>query len=369
MFLDLNLPVSLPTASQNYSKKGKGKVPEQSQFTLAQLRVIDAQIDVLVHLGYTVIAFNQTVYKKIDPKIHVNILDGLLSQLKKRDGIVFLKRLTIILDEDSEKGFGLINANIPYFNSYDLLSLTPTNQATLALACLTHSLPSQLTIHIISIPLTLARPPFHLKHTLIRTAIKNGAVFEISYVGALGGESETTLVEAGAADSSANSAKRNWWASAKELVRVTKGKGLIVSGGVVAQADFRAPRDVANLVSLLGLSQDGAHDASTKNAKSVVLRAQTRKTYRAVLSEPVIVVPEGYYPEQLHETTPPQQSGSIPLLAAEKVASSSNGKKRPREDEIMGGTATNSMNSQGSKGGERDKKKKKQKKNLDGKVN
>ncbi len=59
------------------------------------------------------IAFNQTVHKKIDPKLHPNVLDALLAQLKPRTGIVFLKRLTIVLDEDSEKGFGLVRP--PYF--------------------------------------------------------------------------------------------------------------------------------------------------------------------------------------------------------------------------------------------------------------
>lgn len=88
----------------------------------------------------------------------------------------------------------------------------------------------------------------HLKHTLIRTAIKNGAVFEIGYASALGGECDQILVDSGAAiaESGAN-AKRNWWANAREVIRVTKGKSVIVSGGVVGEADYRAPRDVANL--------------------------------------------------------------------------------------------------------------------------
>lgn len=60
-------------------------------------------------VGYNVVAFNQTINKKIDPKTHVNILDGLLTQLRARPGVVFLKRLTIILDDDSEKGFGLVS--------------------------------------------------------------------------------------------------------------------------------------------------------------------------------------------------------------------------------------------------------------------
>jgi ribonuclease P/MRP protein subunit RPP1 len=58
-----------------------------------------------------VIAFNQSVNKKIDPKTHVNILDGLLKQLRARPGTVFLKRLTIVLDNDSEKGFGLVSTH------------------------------------------------------------------------------------------------------------------------------------------------------------------------------------------------------------------------------------------------------------------
>jgi hypothetical protein len=50
------------------------------------------------------------VYKRVDPKTHTNVLDGLLAQLRKRDGVAFMKRLTIVLDEDSEKGFGLVRA-------------------------------------------------------------------------------------------------------------------------------------------------------------------------------------------------------------------------------------------------------------------
>lgn len=61
-------------------------------------------------MGYTVLAFNQTAHKRIDSKSHVNVLDPLLLQLRKRSGVAYLKRLTIVLDEDSEKGFGLVRA-------------------------------------------------------------------------------------------------------------------------------------------------------------------------------------------------------------------------------------------------------------------
>ena len=217
-------------------------------------------------VGYTVIALNQTVEKKIDPKTHVNTLNKLLPQLKNRTGVVFLKRLTIAIDEDSEKGFGLVrfflpccllhtwadrspvrqtSANASIADAYDLIALAPTTPATFSAACLTHSLPSPLTAHIIALPLTLPRLPFHLKHTLVRTAIKNGAVFEVNYAGALG-DPESSHTSLGVSDT-VLTAKRNWWAAAREVVRVTKGKGIVVSGGVVGEGDYRGPKDVQNL--------------------------------------------------------------------------------------------------------------------------
>ncbi len=96
------------------------------------------------------------------------------------------------------------------------------------------------------LPLTLPRLPFNLKHTLARTAIKNGAVFEITYAGALGGDNDPSIGSI-AASEGGSAAKRNWWAAAREIVRVTKGKGIIVSGGITNVADLRAPRDVGNL--------------------------------------------------------------------------------------------------------------------------
>jgi ribonuclease P/MRP protein subunit RPP1 len=138
------------------------------------------------------------------------------------------------------------NANAALFAPYDLIALTPTTSATLSLACLTHSLPSPLTAHIIALPLTQPRLPFHLKHTLVRTAIKNGAVFEINYAGALGVDGDPGSSAGGGVDGGVG-VRRNWWAAAREVERVTKGKGVVVSGGVTALGDLRAPRDVANL--------------------------------------------------------------------------------------------------------------------------
>ncbi|KAI0650330.1 PHP domain-like protein [Trametes meyenii] len=339
MFADLNVPVPALTKqqlAQAASKKGKGKQEQNGPapaFSPAQVAAIESRLELLVHLGYTVVAFNQIVERKVDPKTHVNILDLLLGQLRKRPGLVFLKRLTIVLDEESEKGFGLTNGNSALFTPYDLLALVPTTAASFSLACLTHTQPTPLTTHIISLPLTLPRLPFNLKHTLVRAALKNGAVFEINYVGALGGEGDPSQSIPSGGEGGAG-AKRNWWAAAREVARVTKGKGILVSGGVYNEADLRAPRDVANLITILGVSQDVAHDASTKVAQSLVLRARTRKTYRAVLSEPKVVFPSGSVsiPSADVEMTDKQPARSEPIPASEDTTSGANGKKRPLDE-------------------------------------
>ncbi|KAF8652892.1 hypothetical protein AX16_004080 [Volvariella volvacea WC 439] len=403
---------------------GGGSMTVHTLFTPAQLISIERRVDMLVHcqsffktlikivltdsfelkeVGYTVLGLTQTIHRKLDSKTHINTLDVLMPYLEQRlskfpsgtqkvagqaNGsaaaetgncpIVFLKRLNIVLDDESEKGIGL--AAQPC-STYDILSLTPTTPSTLSLACLTHTLPSQLTTHIISLPLSSSigsRPAAiaKLKHTLVRTTKRNGAVFEIGYAGAMGGmgveelcesELETSDSASGLGGPSAAvraDAKRSWWAAAREVVRLTKGTGVIVSGAVGDLGDLRAPRDVGNLVTLLGLTQDQANDALTKVPKNLALRSQTRKTYRAVLSEPRLVIstppamptePATASPEKVAMDTDlpePVASESAPTVAMEvddpmptSIASTSagpaaptpmpnqKGQKRPRESE------------------------------------
>lgn len=131
-----------------------------------------------------------------------------------------------------------------------------------------------------------------MKHTMVRTALRNGAVFEIPYTSALD-----------------NTAKRNWWAAAREVVRVTKGKGLIVTGGCTETADLRAPKDVGNLyvnsahslifkliwdtrVTFLGLAQDEAHAAVTTTPKSLVLRARAFHFSRSLFFSVYLSIPQ-----------------------------------------------------------------------------
>jgi ribonuclease P/MRP protein subunit RPP1 len=137
------------------------------------------------------------------------------------------------------------------------------------------------------VPLDVPRLPFRMKHTMVRTALRHGAVFEISYAGALD-----------------SNAKRNWWATAREVARVTKGKGLIVTGGGMDIVDLRAPKDIGNLcvpalrprsaiianreqrITFLGLPQNLAHDTTTTTPRSLLLRA--RVWFPVAPSSPIV---------------------------------------------------------------------------------
>lgn len=138
------------------------------------------------------------------------------------------------LEELTERYFVQVNGNTEILKSYDIIALCPTTATTFSLACLTHSVPSPIAAHIITFDLHSApRLPFFLKLSTLKVAVKNGAVFEIPYF---------PIVKRGMGDK----ARRNWWSTAKEVVRVLGGKGLIFAGGGY-EGDVRGAKDVINL--------------------------------------------------------------------------------------------------------------------------
>ena len=67
-------------------------------------RIAFKSVDYLLLVGYTVIAINHVVQSKFQ--------GGALPDfaLRKREGVIILKRLTIIIDEAGEKGCGLVRS-------------------------------------------------------------------------------------------------------------------------------------------------------------------------------------------------------------------------------------------------------------------
>lgn len=365
MFYDLNIPwpssasANLAKASNagNEAGKKKGKNPAPApalQGTapdpVSLLRDKDAEtlrdiVFELQELGYSHLAFNQIVNTRFDPVNHANCfaahtdasprplypdLDPRTSttgRAKAHDGVTQLSRLTVVLTEQSmgKSGNGLITNNAAALQSYDLLAVRPMNEQTFQHACLTLSELKPFSIDIISLDFAgQPRLPFFLKRSTIHAALDNGVQFEVVYGPAVGAKSDG-LPEAASADSV--KARRNLIAGVRDLLRATNGKGVFFSSGAMEALGLRGPYDVINLAAIFGLNPAAARDAISSNCRALLLRAQTRKTYRGVVSHPVVV----RYPS----------AKQIPDSVEQSAPDSGTGSKRKQTQDAAAATAFN----------------------------
>lgn len=127
---------------------------------------------------------------------------------------------------------------------------------------------STLDVDLISLDLT-QKPERHFKFSMIGTAIARGVKIEICYGQAL--------------TDNAN-AKRIFIGNVVQLIRVSRGRGLIFSSEAKSVLGLRAPSDVINLASVWGLGHEKGKDGLTKEARSVVEFARLKRTsYRGVV--------------------------------------------------------------------------------------
>lgn len=202
--------------------------------------------------------------------------------------LVQLSRLNIILDKDSviKSGTGFVSANSHALQQYDLLSVTPLTEAAFQHACITLSELKPFSIDIISLDLAAApRLPFHLKRSTISAALANGVVFEITYGSAV--DPGNAVNDAGEARD-VSTLRRNLFSGARDLLRVTNGKGVIFSSSARTALGLRAPYDVMNLyvffsrystnmtsATLIGMTPAAAKDTLSASCRSLLIRART----------------------------------------------------------------------------------------------
>lgn len=245
-------------------------------------------------MGYNVIAYNQTVYGKFDPSTQINPF----RRQQQRPRVPFpkldprvcgkssvqaapltqLSRLTVVLDKDNliKSGTGFVTANSNALLQYDLLSVMPLTDAAFQHACITLSELKPFSVDIITLDLAASpRLPFHLKRSTVGAALANGVVFEITYGDALDPSREARDVP---------TARRNLFSNARDLLRVTNGKGVIFSSGALAAMSLRAPYDVMNLcvsttkltsrATLMGMTATSAKDTLSATCRSLMIRAR-----------------------------------------------------------------------------------------------
>ena len=144
-------------------------------------------------------------------------------------------------------------------------------------------------------------------------ALQRGVKFEICY-------------GPGVLNSDGGASRRNLISNATQLIRATRGKGIVISSEAKRALACRGPADVVNLAVLWGLGQERGMEAVGKEARSVAVQAEMkRRSFRGVVD----VVYGGEKPEREPEKSTKDQK--------EK------GKRKAevlKEDGVAGGEAT-----------------------------
>ena len=226
-------------------------------------------------MGYNVVAVNHTISGKLPSDlvshtclVHSHIFLHALTPSQTcaipdplpfplATSLTILRRCTLVLSESATNNrIAALSAN------YDVLAVRPVDEKTFQHACNT------LDCDIISLDLT-QRLGFHFKFKTVSDAIKRGVRFEVCYSQGVLGEPL---------------ARRNLISNVTQLVRATRGRGIIISSEARRALGCRGPWDVVNLAAVWGLPQDRAHEAVTKEARSVVVSAKLKRTsYRGVV--------------------------------------------------------------------------------------
>lgn len=200
-------------------------------------------------MGYNVLALSHTLSGKLPGELICPIPTKLPFNIPSK--LQVLRRCTLILSDPSQ------NHRIASLAStYDILALRPTNEKTLQQAC------QSLECDIISLDLT-ERLEYHFKMKMLSQAVERGIKIEICYApGVLATDSN---------------ARRNVISNATQLIRATRGRGLIVSSGAQQAVACRGPADIINLAAVWGLGQEKGKEAVSHLARSVVVSAQLKR--------------------------------------------------------------------------------------------
>ena len=169
---------------------------------------------------------------------------------------VVLSRITIIGENLSE--FQGISTKNEILRSFDLIAASPRTQQTFKYCCCECA-----GIDIISID-SEQRLPYVLNRSDVDTAIKRGVHFEMTYAGAVQDASQ----------------RRYFISNAMALVRVTRGRNIIISSGAHKLSLLRSPYDALNLGVLVGLSFEQARACLSTNCERVLEHAKTRSLHK-----------------------------------------------------------------------------------------
>ncbi|XP_027342083.1 uncharacterized protein LOC113854937 isoform X2 [Abrus precatorius] len=307
-YFDLNIPYPEPSPAN--------KATSQSNRTKLVVKAME--------LGYTGIAYNRTIkgvmsdqhrcsisplslstllnvvpFLSLSAKLHRQLLGIPLSTPFRQ-----YTRLTVCVDSPSQAQ--ALNSGNPILKTYDLVAVKPSNQTAFDLAC------ERMEVDIISVDFS-AKLPFRLKQPMVKAATQRGVCFEVTYSGLF-------------ADIQI---RRQLISSAKLLMDWTRGQNIVFSSGAPSVNELRGPCDVANLLSLFGLSKERANAAISKNCRILLTNSLKKKRFYKeairveVLSSDVASHSKEDQYQELMKWDPISSEGDILLDHLEKSLSAS----------------------------------------------
>ncbi|KAF3057334.1 putative ribonuclease P protein subunit 3 [Daldinia childiae] len=219
-------------------------------------------------LGYNVVALNHNLDAPLPSQISNSIppfapqTSSFQPENRQQPIPTILRRLTVNFSDPSQ------NQQLPKAaQAYDILALRPQTEKAFQAACLTVS---TTEVSIISLDLTV-RLPFHLRPKPCMAAVARGLRFEIAY---------GQTLRPGADDR----ARATFAGNVIQLVRATRGRGLIVSSEAADTMALRAPVDIVNLLAVWGLPTDKGMEALGVNPRGVVVNEGIKRSgFRGVV--------------------------------------------------------------------------------------
>ncbi|RYP28701.1 hypothetical protein DL767_007098 [Monosporascus sp. MG133] len=238
-------------------------------------------------LGYNVVALNHIVSPPVPPQI-TNPLpkfppssagpassstptpDQTSNKQPKLPTV--LHRATLVLNDPSAYH------RLPQLvSAYDLVAVRPTTEREFQGACLNLNLTDA---SLISLDLA-QRFPFHFRPKPCMAAVNRGLRFEVCYAQGLSSSGSGPGPGDAVNDARARAA---FIGNVVELVRATRGRGIVISSGARGALGLRAPADVVNLLALWGLgSEKGMEGLGVLPRGVVVNEGIKRSGFRGVV--------------------------------------------------------------------------------------
>ncbi|OIW09166.1 hypothetical protein TanjilG_11304 [Lupinus angustifolius] len=258
-YMDLNIPYPEP------SGPNKKSIIDSNRTKIAVKAM---------ELGFTGIAYNRTITGVMSDQHRCTIspltitslfklLPALSSSAKLHRDLLGIPmstpfrqytRLTVCVDSGPQ--CQAMNSGNPILKTYDLVAVKPLNQNSFDLAC------EKMEVDIILIDFSI-KLPFRLKQHLIKAAVQRGVHFEVTYACLI------TDIQS----------RKQLISNAKLLMDWTRGRNIVFSSAAPSVNEFRGPLDVANLLSLLGLSKDRAKEAISKNCRILLANSLKKKRF------------------------------------------------------------------------------------------